>query len=109
MLRVQAVNVYPQAIATLVSADRRLGRHCVVAAGDPIVPPLELYVEAAAEVELEELAARLGETLRARFAVIRIEPGTLPVAEHKTRTVFRTARGDTPPPEIENLRRRGSP
>jgi phenylacetate-CoA ligase len=109
MLRVQAVNVYPQAIATLVSADGRLGRHCVVAAGDPIVPPLELYVEAAAEVELDELAARLGETLRARFAVIRLEPGTLPVAEHKTRTVFRTARGDTPPPEIETLRRTRSP
>jgi phenylacetate-CoA ligase len=30
MLRVQAVNVYPQAIGSILSGDRRLGRHCVV-------------------------------------------------------------------------------
>ena len=28
------------------AADARLGRHCVVAEGDPIVPPLRVYVEA---------------------------------------------------------------
>jgi phenylacetate-CoA ligase len=44
MLRVQAVNVYPQAIGAILDADDRLGRHCVVADGDPIVPPLRLYV-----------------------------------------------------------------
>src|SRR3954453_12720038 len=46
MLRVQGVNVYPQAIGAIVAEHPRLGRHCVVAVGDPIVPPLELYVEA---------------------------------------------------------------
>ena len=46
MLRVQAVNVYPQAIGAILDADNRLGRHCVVAEGDPIVAPLRLYVEA---------------------------------------------------------------
>ena len=41
MLRVQAVNVYPQAIGELLGG----ARHAVVAEGDPIVPPLHVYVE----------------------------------------------------------------
>jgi phenylacetate-CoA ligase len=105
MLRVQAVNVYPQAIAALVEADPRLGRHCVVAHGDPVEPPVEVYVEAAREIELDGLAERLHESLRVRFAVTRLDPGSLPVAEHKTRIVHRIARGDTLPPAVESLRR----
>ena len=105
MLRVQAVNVYPQAIAALLDADPRLGRHCVVAEGDPIVAPLRLYLEAPAEVDLADVTDRLHAALRARFAVTRLDPGTLPVAEHKTRIVYRTARGDALPHAVENLRR----
>jgi phenylacetate-CoA ligase len=105
MLRVQAVNVYPQAIGAVLEADPRLGRHCVVADGDPIVPPIELYVEAASDVELDGMAERLYETLRVRFALTRLDPGSLPVAEHKTRIVHRTARGDPLPPAVENQRR----
>jgi phenylacetate-CoA ligase len=105
MLRVQAVNVYPQAIGAMLDADSRLGRHCVVAEGDPIVPPLRLYVEAPAQVDLNGLANRLHEELGARFEVARLEPGSLPVAEQKTRIVHRTARGDTLPDAVENLRR----
>ena len=104
MLRVQAVNVYPQAIGALVEADPRLGRHCVVAEGDPVIPPIEVYVEAATEVELDGLADRLYEALRARFTVTRLDPGSLPVAEQKTRIVHRTARGDLLPPAVESLR-----
>jgi phenylacetate-CoA ligase len=104
MLRVQAVNVYPQAIGALLEADARLGRHCVVAEGDPIVPPVEVYVEAAEDVELDGLAERLADTLRARFTITRLDPGSLPVAEHKTRIVHRTARGDPLPPAVESLR-----
>jgi phenylacetate-CoA ligase len=109
MLRVQAVNVYPQAIGSLVAEDPRLGRHCVVATGDPIEPPLELYVEARADVDLAPLTDRLHGALRARFAVTRLEPGSLPVAEHKTRIVHRTARGDALPPAVEALRREPAP
>jgi phenylacetate-CoA ligase len=105
MLRVQAVNVYPQAIGAIVAEDSRLGRHCVVAEGDPIVPPLELYVEAPAEVDLAPLTDRLHSALRSRFAVTRLEPGSLPVAEHKTRIVHRTARGDVLPAAVDALRR----
>ena len=105
MLRVQAVNVYPQAIGAVLGGDGRLGRYCVVAEGDPIVPPLRLYVEAAEELELDALTAELEDTLRARFAVTRLEPGSLPVAEHKTRIVYRTARGDELPGAVETLRR----
>jgi phenylacetate-CoA ligase len=104
MLRVQAVNVYPQAIGTHLEADPRLGRHCVVADGDPIVPPVEIYVEADPEVELDGLADRLHQALGARFTVTRLDPGSLPVAEHKTRIVHRTARGDPLPPAVESLR-----
>jgi phenylacetate-CoA ligase len=105
MLRVQAVNVYPQAIGALVGEDPRLGRHCVVAEGDPIVPPLEVYVEAPGAGDVNGLEARLRDALRAQFEVIRLDPGSLPVAEHKTRIVHRTARGDELPPAVEAMRR----
>ena len=105
MLRVQAVNVYPQAIGAVLAGDGTLGRYCVVADGDPIVPPLLLYVEAPDDVELAGVTAELEDTLRARFAVTRLEPGSLPVAEHKTRIVYRTARGDELPDAVEALRR----
>jgi hypothetical protein len=99
------VNVYPQAIGAVLAADPRLGRHCVVAEGDPIVPPLNVYVEAPPHVDLGDVTDRLHATLRARFAVTRLEPGSLPVAEHKTRIVHRTARGDALPHAVETLRR----
>ena len=105
MLRVQAVNVYPQAIGAIVERDPRLGRHCVVAEGDPIVPPLQLYVEAPPGAGLDDVAGALEDTLRARFDVIRLDPGSLPVAEHKTRIVHRTARGDVLPDAVEALRK----
>ena len=105
MLRVQAVNVYPQAIGAILAADTRLGRHCVVADGDPIVPPLRVYVEAPQVVDLADVTDRLHTNLRTRFAVTRLEPGSLAVAEHKTRIVHRTARGDALPEAVESLRR----
>jgi phenylacetate-CoA ligase len=104
MLRVQAVNVYPQAIGAVLAGHPRLGRHCVVAEGDPVVPPLRVYVEAAEEVDLSPVAGELHETLRARFEVTRLKPGSLPRAEHKTRVVHRTARGDELPPVVAALR-----
>jgi len=106
MLRVQALNVYPQAISAIVGEQAAIGRHIVVAEGDPIVPPLELYVEAPEELDLDPLTERLQRALRVRFAVTRIEPGSLPVAEHKTRIVHRTVRGDVLPPAVQSLRRR---
>jgi phenylacetate-CoA ligase len=105
MLRVQGVNVYPQAIGAILERDARLGRHCVVAEGDPIVPPLRVYVEAPPGVELDGVADELENALRARFAVIRLDPGSLPVAEHKTRIIHRTARGDALPDAVEALRK----
>ena len=105
MLRVQAVNIYPQAISAILAADARLGRHCVVAEGDPVAPPLHIYVEAPVEADLGSLPDRLRARLNARFRVTRLEPGSLPVAEHKTRIVHRTARGDSLPPAVESLRK----
>jgi phenylacetate-CoA ligase len=105
MLRVQAVNVYPQAVGAILAGEPRLGRHCIVADGDPIAPPLHVYVEAPAALDLGGLRGALESALRARFAVIRLEPGSLPVAEHKTRIVHRTARGDALPGAVEALRK----
>jgi phenylacetate-CoA ligase len=90
MLRVQAVNVYPQAIGELLGGVR----HAIVADGDPIVPPLHVYVEGAADAE------KLRAALRTEIAVHQLPPGSLPVAEHKTPRVFRTARGDQLPDAI---------
>ena len=64
-----------------------------------------MYVEAPAQVDLAGVTDRLHAALRARFAVTRLEPGSLPVAEHKTRIVHRTARGDALPEAVETLRR----
>jgi phenylacetate-CoA ligase len=105
MLRVQAVNVYPQAIGAVLAGDARLGRYCVVAEGDPIVPPLRVYVEAPPEMDMDGVAGELEDALRARFAVTRLDPGSLPVAEHKTRIVHRTARGDELPTAVEALKK----
>ena len=90
MLRVQAVNVYPQAIGAVLSRHRTLGRWCVVATGDPIVPPLRVEVEAPPGTDLAAVAGELHRTLRAPFEVIRLDPGSLPVSEHKTPLVRRT-------------------
>ena len=105
MLRVQALNVYPQAISTILATEPRLGRHCVVADGDPVEPPLWVYVEAPADLDLAPITQRLHDRLRARFALTRLEPGSLPVAEQKTRIVHRTARGDPLPSAVETMRK----
>ena len=109
MLRVQAVNVYPQAIGAILGTHPRLGRHCVVAEGDPVVAPLRVYVEAPPEADLAGVAEQLHSALGARFAVTRLGPGSLPAAEHKTRIVHRTARGDALPAAVETLRRQTAP
>jgi phenylacetate-CoA ligase len=107
MLRVQAVNVYPQAIAAVLDRFAALGRHAVVADGDPISPPLRVYVEAGPDADLPAVADTLGRELRARFEVVGLERGALPVAEHKRKTIYRPDQGDRLPEPIEAKRRSG--
>jgi phenylacetate-CoA ligase len=107
MLRVQAVNVYPQAIAAVLDRFPGLGRHAVVADGDPISPPLRVYVEGGPDADAGAVADALGRELRARFEVVRLERGALPVAEHKRKTVYRPDHGDRLPEPIEANRRSG--
>jgi phenylacetate-CoA ligase len=92
MLRVQAVNVHPGAIGGVLGRFAGLGRYAVVAEGDPIVPPLRVFVETGDGVEGVEEALR--SELGARFEVEAVAPGALPVGEQKTRVVYRTARGE---------------
>jgi phenylacetate-CoA ligase len=89
MLRVQAVNVYPQAIGAILSEHPTLGRWRVVASGDPIEPPLRVEVEAPPGTDTDSVAGQLQGTLNARFEVIRLDRGTLPVSEQKTPLVHR--------------------
>jgi phenylacetate-CoA ligase len=107
MLRVQAVNIYPQAIAAVLDRFPALGRHAVVADGDPISPPLRVYVEAGPDADLPAVVDMLGRDLRARFEVVGLERGALPVAEHKRKTVYRPDHGDRLPEPIEAKRRSG--
>ena len=110
MLRVRAVNIHPGAIGAVLDGFPGLGRHAVVADGDPIAPPLRVYVEAeSAGADPDTVAEELHRRLRAPFRVVALAPGTLPVAEHKTRTIYRTARGDTLPPGIDIARPTRSP
>jgi phenylacetate-CoA ligase len=89
MLRVRAVNVYPQAIGALLSRHRELGRWRVIAEHDPIEPPLAVEVEGPETIDTGAIAAELHDRLGAQFEVVRLDPGTLPVAEHKTPLVER--------------------
>ena len=89
MLRVQAVNVHPQAIGAILSEHPALGRWRVIASGDPIEPPLRVEVEAPPSADTDSVATRLQGTLNARFEVIRVDRGTLPVSEQKTPLVHR--------------------
>jgi phenylacetate-CoA ligase len=89
MLRVRAVNVYPQAIGAILSQDPALGRWRVIARGDPIEPPLRVEVEAPPGTDTASVAGRLERTLNARFDVVRLDRGSLPVSEHKTPLVER--------------------
>jgi phenylacetate-CoA ligase len=89
MLRVRAVNVYPQAIGALLARHHELGRWRVVAERDPIEPPLVVEVEAPDTIDAAAIAAELHDRLGAQFEVVRLDSGTLPVAEHKTPLVER--------------------
>jgi phenylacetate-CoA ligase len=89
MLRVRAVNLYPQAIGALLARHRELGRWRVVAARDPIEPPLVVEVEGPETIDVAAIAGELHDRLGAQFEVVRLDPGSLPIAEHKTRLVER--------------------
>jgi phenylacetate-CoA ligase len=89
MLRVRAVNVYPQAIGALLAQRHELGRWRVLAQSDPIEPPLVVEVEGPETIDTAAIAANLRERLGAQFEVVRLDPGTLPIAEHKTPLVER--------------------
>ena len=92
MLRVQAVNVHPGAIGAVLGRFEGLGRYAVVADGDPIVPPLRVFVE----TRERDRGRRRGAARRARRALRGTGggAGALPVGEQKTRVVYRTARGE---------------
>jgi phenylacetate-CoA ligase len=92
VLRVQAVNVHPGAIGAVLGRFAGLGRYAVVAEGDPIVPPLRVFVETGDGVD--GVAEALRSELGARFEVEAVAPGALPVGEQKTRVVYRTSRGE---------------
>jgi phenylacetate-CoA ligase len=89
MLRVRAVNVYPQAIGVLLAGHHELGRWRVVAERDPIEPPLVVEVEGPETIDAAAIAAELHDRLGAQFEVVRLDPGKLPVAELKTPLVER--------------------
>ena len=102
MIRVRGANVHPQAVGALLGERPRLGRYAIVAEGDPIEPPLRVLVEASgvARAELEDLEEELRRKLGAAVTLQALPRGTLPVAEHKTRLVYRPARGDELPPAL---------
>ena len=102
MLRVQAVNIYPQAIGEVLDRLGTTGGYAVVADGDPIATPLHVYVET--PDDLARLRDELCAALRADVAVHSLAPGELPVAEQKTVRVFHTARGDALPDAIRRHR-----
>ena len=98
MLRVQAVNVYPQAISAVLAPEPASAATAWWPRAIRWCRPLRLYVEAPAELDLAGVADRLHAALRLASRLTRLEPGeSLPVAEHKTRIVHRTARGDPLP------------
>ncbi|HEX3316702.1 MAG TPA: AMP-binding protein [Solirubrobacteraceae bacterium] len=102
MLRVRGANVHPQAVGAVLGARTVFGRYAVVADGDPVTPPLRVVVEAptAAPADRKGAEQELRRRLGAAVALTTVPDGTLPVAEHKTRLVYRPAHGDDLPPAL---------
>ena len=71
----------------------------------PIVAAARVFVEAPPEVDPGASPTGCARRCARASPSHRLAPGALPVAEHKTRIVHRTARGDTLPPAVETLRR----
>jgi phenylacetate-CoA ligase len=105
MLRVQAVNVYPQAIGAILGPDARLGRHCIVADGDPVVPPLRVYVRRRPAWSSTSSRA----SYRTGCAPASSSPGSTrarcPWRSTRHASFTRTARGDALPDAVEALRK----
>jgi phenylacetate-CoA ligase len=102
MIRVRAANVHPQAVGAVLATRPAFGRYAVVATGDPVQPPLRVFVEAAG-VERADLHAAeddLRRMLGASVELTALAPGSLPIAEHKTRLVYRLMPGAELPPAL---------
>ena len=95
MIRVRGANVHPQAVGAVLATSPAFGRYAIVAAGDPVQPPLRVLVEApdAGRAELSAAEDELRRTLGAAVELTALAPGKLPVAEHKTRLVYRLTGG----------------
>jgi phenylacetate-CoA ligase len=111
MIRVRGANVHPQAVGAVLGARPAFGRYAVVAAGDPVEPPLRVLVEApsAGAAERAEAEQELRRRLGAEIRLTIVAAGTLPVAEHKTRLVYRLALGDELPPALAAVLDRKEP
>jgi phenylacetate-CoA ligase len=102
MIRVRGANVHPQAVGAVLATRPAFGRYAVIATGDPVQPPLRVLVEAA-EADHTDLHAAEGDlrrTLGASVELTAIAPDSLPVAEHKTRLVYRLMPGVELPSEL---------
>jgi len=95
MIRVRGANVHPQAVGAVLATRPAFGRYAIVAAGDPVQPPLRVLVEAAGagRAELSAAEDELRRTLGAAVELTALAAGELPVAEHKTRLVYRLTGG----------------
>jgi hypothetical protein len=73
-----------------------------------VEPPLRVLVEAAdvPRTELDGLERELRRRLGAAVTLQPLSPGALPVAEHKTRLVYRPAHGDELPAAVVSAIRR---
>ena len=99
MIRVRGANVHPQAVGSVLAGRPAFGRYAVVAVGDPVEPPLRVLVEApeASVADRADAEQELRRRLGAAVTVTALPRGTLPVAEHKTRVVYRVGRNDALP------------
>jgi phenylacetate-CoA ligase len=99
MIRVRGANVHPQAVGSVLAGRPAFGRYAVVAVGDPVEPPLRVLVEApeASVADRTDAEQELRRRLGAAVTVTALPRGTLPVAEHKTRLVYRVGRSDALP------------
>jgi hypothetical protein len=86
----------------VLAARAAFGRYAVIAAGDPVQPPLRVLVEApgASPADRAEAEQDLRRRLGAAVELTAVPHGTLPVAEHKTRLVYRLVSGDELPPAL---------
>jgi phenylacetate-CoA ligase len=98
MFVVRGVNVFPSAVeVVLAETVSGLRGFALVLDREPPEPPIALAVEAEEAIDADNVAKTIRERLQVQVRVQELARGTLELSQHKTKRLYRTHCGETPP------------